>query len=168
MISQIGRFRTGPDQFEYLVEFLPDYSGLFELFSRKILDNNFFSNQTLDNDDTIVDVSGEKDFGKIMMDQDFLDLGLVDPYVGARKMEKIVKNQMEIWQEELDDRLKGKVIPPKYWEHPELEKGGHHKHCSNCIDLTCKSSFANNACGIIECRYRCGAKFHACKSGEHQ
>ena len=92
----------------------------------------------------------------------------MDPYVGARKMEKSVKNQMEMWQEELDEKLKGKVIPPKYWEHPELEKGGHHKHCSYCFDLTCKSSFANDACGIIECRYGCGVHFHACKSSEHQ
>ena len=128
----------------------------------------FFANQTPGNDNTIVDVTCENNPCKTVVAQDFLDLGLMDPYVGARKMEKMIKSQMEIWQDELDDRLKGKVIPPKYWEYPELEKGGHHKHCSYCVDLTCKSSFANDACGIIECRYGCGVHFHACKSSEHQ
>ena len=44
---------------------------------------------------------------------------------------------MQQWQEEMNIRLSGKKVPPKYWEYPEFEKGNIHKHCAYCIDLNC-------------------------------
>ena len=77
--------------------------------------------------------------------------------------------QMIKWQEELDERLKDKVIPPKYWEYPELEKGNIHKHCVYCVSLDCQTiEFEDDACGIIDCRNGCGVKYHSCKSSEHR
>ena len=66
--------------------------------------------------------------------------------------------QMQRWQDDLDKRLKGKLIPPKYWEFPELEKGNVHKHCAYCFDGDCirSNDFSTNyedvACNIINCR----------------
>ena len=92
--------------------------------------------------------------------------------VGVRKVSQLQK-QMQKWQEELDFRLKGKKIPPKYWEFSELEKGNLHTHCAHCLDVDCKRTLnlgdpnMDDACGLIDCRFGCGAKYHACKSSEH-
>ncbi len=62
------------------------------------------------------------------------------------------------FQEDLDSRLKGKKIPPKYWEFPEMEKGNIHKHCAYCVDINCAksndvfTSYDDIACNMIECR----------------
>jgi hypothetical protein len=69
-----------------------------------------------------------------------------------------MNEQMQRWQKDLDARLKGKEIPPRYWEFPELERGGIHKHCAYCYDLDCKkandffSTYDEVACNIMECR----------------
>lgn len=69
-----------------------------------------------------------------------------------------MNEQIQRWQDDLDARLKGKKIPPKYWEFPELEKGNIHKHCAHCYTVNCKkqndffSSYDEIACNIIECR----------------
>ena len=92
--------------------------------------------------------------------------------VGVRKVSQLQK-QMQKWQEEVDFRLKGKKIPPKYWEFSELEKGNLHTHCAHCFDVDCKRTLSlgdpnmDDACGLIDCRFGCGAKYHACKSSEH-
>lgn len=112
-------------------------------------------------------------------DKDFIDLGLVDPYLGVRKIDK-AQLQMKQWEDDLNTRLKGKEIPKKYWEFPELEKGNIHKHCAYCIDKQCKRTITINedqqplvetakgeACGMIECRWKCGTKYHSCKASEH-
>ena len=49
------------------------------------------------------------------------NISIYDVFVGVRKVSQLTK-QMQQWQEDLDLRLKGKKIPPKYWEYPELEK----------------------------------------------
>ena len=79
---------------------------------------------------------------------------------------------MQLWQEDLDKRLKGKKIPPKYWEFPELEKGSIHGHCAYCVDINCERHLnigddVEESCGLTECRFGCGAIFHVCKSSEH-
>lgn len=80
---------------------------------------------------------------------------------------------MQQWQEDLDVRLKGKKIPPKYWEFPELEKGNVHGHCAYCFNINCDRTLnigepgMDESCGITECKFECGAIFHACKSSEH-
>ena len=82
-------------------------------------------------------------------------------------MPHVVK-QMQIWQDDLTNRLKGREIPPKYWEYPELEKGNiHPQHCSSCVYLNCDA--INNAvhCSMVTCKSGCGAKYHACKTSEH-
>ena len=56
--------------------------------------------------------------------------------LGVRKPTQL-QLQMQAWQEDLDKRLKGKKIPPKYWEFPELEKGSIHGHCAYCFDIDC-------------------------------
>ena len=79
---------------------------------------------------------------------------------------------MQAWQDDLDKRLKGKKIPPKYWEFPELEKGSIHGHCAYCVDINCERHLnigddVEESCGLTECRFGCGAIFHVCKSSEH-
>ena len=84
--------------------------------------------------------------------------------IGHFKKPDALSKQMQRWQDELDKRLKDKVIPPKYWEYPELEKGDiHGDHCSTCFNPTC----GIETCRIIQCRYDCGSLFHGCKSSEH-
>ena len=76
---------------------------------------------------------------------------------GARKKDGM-DEQMQRWQEDLDARLKGKKIPPKYWEFPEMEKGNLHKHCAHCVDVNCVRSLENftdyedMCCHIVFCR----------------
>ena len=43
-------------------------------------------------------------------DKDFIDLGLVDPYVGAHKKNMTAEKQMKQWEDDLNKRLKGKEI----------------------------------------------------------
>ena len=80
---------------------------------------------------------------------------------------------MQQLQENLEVRLKGKKIPPKYWEFPELEKGNIQNHCAYCIDINCHRTLnigepgMDDACGLINCRFGCEAIYHACKSAEH-
>lgn len=117
------------------------------------------------------------------MENDFIDLGISEPYIGAKKAEQ-AKLQFKMWEDDLKDRLKGKEIPPKYWEFPEIEKGNLHKHCAYCQSLTCtkKSDMLLlklhdaaaaleqeevPACPMISCRWKCGAVYHSCKSNEH-
>ena len=91
--------------------------------------------------------------------------------LGARKLTQSEK-QLQQWQDDMDARLKGKEIPPKYWEVPELEKGFAHAHCAYCFDINCKrtlnvSAPGIEACWLTNCKFECGAIFHACKSSEH-
>ena len=91
---------------------------------------------------------------------------------GVRKPSQLQK-QMQAWQDDLDNRLKGKKIPPKYWEFPELEKGSIHGHCAYCFDMNCDRTLnigepdEDEACGMTDCRFGCGAILHVCKSSEH-
>ena len=92
-------------------------------------------------------------------------------YVGKQNSVEMSK-QMQQWQQDLDDRLKGKKLPPKYWEFPELEKGNIHKHCSKCFDANCKRTLQiaepeDTSCSVLACRWECGAVYHACKASEH-
>lgn len=84
--------------------------------------------------------------------------------------DKRLSKQMKQWKDDLDERLKGKERPPRYWEFPELEKGGVHKHCAHCVTLDCGDSATNvnNACDTVPCRWRCGSRLHSCKLFEHQ
>ena len=80
-------------------------------------------------------------------DKDFIDLDLIDPLrdaagVLSESMEngKLVNfkvdsahKQMKQWEDDLNKRLKGKEIPKRYWEFPELEKGNIHQHCAHCV-----------------------------------
>ena len=92
--------------------------------------------------------------------------------LGARKVSQLTK-QMQQWQDDLDIRLKGKKIPPKYWEFPELEKGNLHEHCGHCFDINCPRKLNlgdtgdDTSCCTIKCKSGCGAKYHACKAPEH-
>ena len=73
---------------------------------------------------------------------------------------------MQKWHDDLENRLKGREIPLKYWEYPELEKGNiHSQHCSSCFNLKCDSS--SFSCSMTNCKYGCGARYHACKTSEH-
>lgn len=84
---------------------------------------------------------------------------------------------MQQWEDEMTARLSGKKIPPKYWDFPELERGGIHKHCAYCVDINCaktlniESLFTEfdvaSSCGMTLCKWNCGAKYHSCKSSEH-
>lgn len=117
-----------------------------------------------------VPVPSARFLDKTKNDKDFIDLGLIDPYIGARKVEKN-ESLMKQWETDMNARLKakGKTLK-KYWEFPELEKGNIHKHCAYCHDLKCPQKFKDNeieACSVIECRWKCGANYHSCKSGEH-
>ena len=116
-----------------------------------------------------------------LVEEDFLDIGDQDPFVGARQCnDKHSQQQMKQWEEDLNQRLKGKKIPPKYWEFPEMEKGNIHKHCAYCLDLKCKRKFefvdnselldglnSNEACAVISCKWECGVSYHSCKASEH-
>ena len=109
-------------------------------------------------------------------------------YKGYTIQKSVLSNQMQQWQEEMNIRLSGKKVPPKYWEYPEFEKGNIHKHCAYCIDLNCpktldlESLFTNEnendneeedgtdeyvSCGMSMCPWGCGAKYHSCKLTEH-
>ena len=78
-------------------------------------------------------------------------------FPGART-KNAMNEQMLRWQQDLDARLKGKEIPPRYWEFPELQKGNIHKHCAHCYDIDCAkgndlfSSYDQMACTIMKCR----------------
>ena len=48
---------------------------------------------------------------------------------------------MRAWQDDLDERLKGKERPPHYWEFPDLERGNLHKHCAYCVDINCPRGY---------------------------
>ena len=88
-------------------------------------------------------------------------------FIGTENVPHVVR-QMQQWQDDLEDRLKGKDIPPKYWEHPELEKGNIHvQHCSSCFNLNCETSVSTISCSMINCKFECGARYHACKTSEH-
>ena len=105
----------------------------------------------------------------------------------GKKGQKELSCQMQQWQEEMNIRLSGRKVPPKYWESPELEKGNIHKHCAYCIDLNCSkslnieslfdsddenmdscTSYSSSSCGMISCNWNCGVRYHACKSTEHR
>lgn len=97
-------------------------------------------------------------------------------FTGKPNLPPVVK-QMREWQNDLNERLKGREIPPKYWEFPELEKGNIHKnHCAYCIDIYCdqtrndsnksKLNLSTN-CAMTSCKYGCGARYHVCKTSEH-
>ena len=100
----------------------------------------------------------------------------VDIGENFRKMEEQLMKQRQIMQEDLKSRLKGQKVPPKYWEFPELEKGNIHPHCANCFNIHCKYTHLNIlakagekvGCGMIDCKFGCGAIFHVCKTSEHQ
>ena len=71
---------------------------------------------------------------------------------------------MQQWQDDLNARLKGKQIPLKYWEFPELEKGNiHQQHCAYCININC----IHPNCSMTSCKFGCGARHHLCKTSEH-
>ena len=83
---------------------------------------------------------------------------------------------MRRWEDDLKQRLIGKPALPKYWEYPELEKGNiHQQHCSNCFDLNCdRANIDKNKqqtlilnCSMTNCKFECGARYHACKVSEH-
>ena len=70
-------------------------------------------------------------------------------FIGKENIPHVVK-QMQKWQDDLENRLKGREIPLKYWEYPELEKGNiHSQHCSSCFDLKCDSS--SFSCSMANC-----------------
>ena len=110
-------------------------------------------------------------------DKDFIDLGLTDAYIGGFKMDRDsveVRKNKKHWENELKRRMKGKVIPKKYWEFPELEKGHIHKHCSTCFILDCprrnnlnENDLEDDSCSFQDCKWGCGARFHWCKMSEH-
>ena len=84
---------------------------------------------------------------------------------------------MRRWEDDLKQRLTGKPALPKYWEYPELEKGNiHQQHCSNCFDLSCDSANIDKNkhqslvlnCSMTNCKFECGARYHACKVSEHK
>ena len=85
---------------------------------------------------------------------------------------------MKKWQDDLKERLKGREIPPKYWEFPELEKGNiHQNHCAHCINLICDqetNARSNNnpismtICAMTNCKHGGGARYHVCKTSEHR
>ena len=84
---------------------------------------------------------------------------------------------MRRWEDDLKQRLTGKPALPKYWEYPELEKGNiHQQHCSNCFDLNCESANIDKNkhqslvlnCSMTNCKFECGARYHACKVSEHK
>ncbi len=110
----------------------------------------------------------------VLADNDFIDIGLTDPYAGARKLDK-AQLQIKQWEDDLNARLKGKEIPKKYWEFPEMEKGQIHKHCAYCFSPKCERKAGlidskeapDEACSVIDCRWKCGCRYHACKSSEH-
>eukprot|EP00095_Tigriopus_kingsejongensis_P008525 maker-scaffold81_size397536-snap-gene-0.19 protein:Tk08525 transcript:maker-scaffold81_size397536-snap-gene-0.19-mRNA-1 annotation:"low quality protein: f-box only protein 40" len=115
--------------------------------------------------------------GRESSPSDVLDLGDDIEFHGVRK-DPMLSKQMIKWQNDLDERLKDKekIIP--YWDYPELEKGNIHKHCAYCYDVACPKSFADGfvdsndpkgkACEVIDCRWKCGARYHQCKGFEHQ
>ena len=95
-------------------------------------------------------------------------------FTGKENVPPVVK-QMKKWQDDLKERLKGREIPPKYWEFPELEKGNiHQNHCSQCINLYCgqakndaNKNNSNTNCAMTNCKFGCGARYHVCKTSEH-
>ena len=87
--------------------------------------------------------------------------------IGTENVPHAVR-QMQQWHDDLENRLKGKDIPPKYWEYPELEKGNiHAQHCSSCFNLNCENSASAISCSMVKCKFGCGARYHACKTSEH-
>ena len=84
---------------------------------------------------------------------------------------------MQKWEDDFKERLKGREIPPKYWELPELEKGNvHQNHCANCFHRSCGNTkpqinanqiAITNVCPMTSCKFGCGARYHACKTSEH-
>ncbi|XP_023330970.1 uncharacterized protein LOC111703304 isoform X2 [Eurytemora carolleeae] len=82
-------------------------------------------------------------------------------------------HQEEAWREDLKERV-GKTSIPRYWEVPETRKGGVHNHCSTCILSNCTlgrhfdPSLWRESCPQVDCRWRCGARYHSCKTGEHR
>jgi len=76
----------------------------------------------------------------------------------TERQRRLAREQSDRWEQDLKVRLKGKVIPPRYWEYPELEKGNLHKHCSYCFDLNCPRVFelkemnGDIACQVVSCR----------------
>jgi len=86
----------------------------------------------------------------------------------------VLSKQMQRWKRDLDERVKDREVPRKYWESPELEKGNVHKHCAHCFKADCQKEFdaeapaEERACAVVHCRWGCGARLHACKLFEHQ
>lgn len=108
---------------------------------------------------------------------DLLDVGDDIEFMGVRRNDKALSKQMKQWQDDLDERLKGREKIKPYWEYPELEKGNIHPHCANCFAITCPKTFLDTyeddlskfkACEVISCRWKCGVKYHQCKAFEHQ
>lgn len=108
---------------------------------------------------------------------DLLDVGDDIEFMGVRRNDKALSKQMKQWQDDLDERLKGREKIKPYWEYPELEKGNIHPHCANCFAITCSKTFLDTyeddlskfkACEVISCRWKCGVKYHQCKAFEHQ
>ncbi len=109
--------------------------------------------------------------------KEVLDLGNDVEFLGLRvgsggdSDRSGISKHMQQWQEDLDERLKGRDIPPRYWEHPELEKGGIHKHCAYCYEAGCEKTFDlsdDRGCHVVDCRHKCGRALHLCKLFEHQ
>ena len=98
---------------------------------------------------------------------------LVVPLAGV-KVETYLTKQMQRWQEDLDERIKDHEKPPRYWEFPELEKGNIHPHCSYCFRVDCRRTLDSSdppddrGCGVVKCRWECGALMHSCKLLEHK
>ena len=92
-----------------------------------------------------------------------------------KNFEEQLEKQRQYMQSDLKSRLNGQKIPPKYWEFPELEKGNIHEHCAYCFDIHCQYTYKNIlvkagqkiGCGLTDCKFGCGAIFHACKASEH-
>lgn len=97
-------------------------------------------------------------------------------FIGKENLPPVAK-QMKKWEDDLKERLKGREIPPKYWEFPELEKGNiHQNHCAYCINHVCDqaTNTANKStpnsmtnCAMTNCKFGCGARYHICKTSEH-
>ena len=99
--------------------------------------------------------------------------GNLDHLPGYRRASMdAVSAQMKKWEDDLEERLKGKERPPHYWEHPELEKGGIHEHCAYCFRIDCEREFGlaerDRSCRVSDCRHGCGQFLHHCKMFEHQ
>ena len=91
-------------------------------------------------------------------------------------MKQYMKQQREqerAWRRDLEEKMVGENIWKINTEATKLQREGIHNHCRTCVITECSigklfdPSRWRESCPIIDCRWGCGAKYHACKSQDH-